>query len=362
MALQQIGGLGRWIVLLLLGHWLASAAHAETFAVLVGVSRYARQPDLAELRGVGNDTLLMQAALVRLGLSEERITVLSDDPRLSALSPTRDRIVRVLEEGAARAKSGDWLVLYFSGHGTRVPMRSTTDTVDSPAHPEPDGLDEVFLPADAGRWNPRTRSLENGLYDNDLALLIRAWTQKGASVWAIFDTCSAGDMAKTHALLGAPPTFKRSVAPASLEVSASDLVRPSSKRLSTGSLRLKGPETSQEIYFYATQPEEVALEEKLRPPISWPEWLDGGRQNPRYFGFFTHALVSALENQPKTFQELAERTMRFHATKPLATPVFEGVLQRGFDLFVRPAEKKPNKHRPFLPTGPSRDGGNRWSR
>ncbi len=64
--------------------------------------------------------------------------------------------------------------------------------------PEPDGLDEIFLPRDVGKWQDDGSGGEvpNAISDNEIAVWLQNIRAKDARLWVIFDCCHAGDMTR----------------------------------------------------------------------------------------------------------------------------------------------------------------------
>lgn len=106
-------------------------------ALLIGINYPGTS---VELRGCVNDVRRMQKCLIeRYGFSKDDITVLIDTDN-SYIQPTgkniRDSLKKLIESG----KSGDFLVVHYSGHGTRIPPE--TGIGDST------GFDECITPCD----------------------------------------------------------------------------------------------------------------------------------------------------------------------------------------------------------------------
>ena len=104
-------------LLLLLGS--AALAQAAQRALLVGVSELANQTASLWLQAPRNDVILMRQALQQQGFAPTDITVLADGVSGAGLPESRqirDALTRLL----AQSRSGDFVLLYFSGHGTRV--------------------------------------------------------------------------------------------------------------------------------------------------------------------------------------------------------------------------------------------------
>jgi hypothetical protein len=96
--------------------WFAagSLVHAENYAVLAGISHYAigeKQPQV-NLEGPANDLPSLRQALIGAGFAPERVTMLLDR------DAGRQAILDALRNTVKRAVAGDFVVFYFSGHGT----------------------------------------------------------------------------------------------------------------------------------------------------------------------------------------------------------------------------------------------------
>lgn len=106
-------------------------------AVLIGCN-YAGTK--AELRGCINDVKRMYRCLVdRYGFSEDDIKVLIDADE-SYTQPTGRNIRQALDELVQSAEPGDFLVVHYSGHGTRLPAETGDD--------DDTGYDECIVPSD----------------------------------------------------------------------------------------------------------------------------------------------------------------------------------------------------------------------
>lgn len=206
-------------LLALVGARPAGAGAPRTFALLVGCTTYpflARTLDAAtydakvRLRGPAADVAALADVLTTtLGVPAAQVTTLVGwDDAAPLANPTRDNVLRGLVRLARTAAPGDRVVFLFAGHGSRVPDLSGD---------EPDGLDEVLLPADVRAFEPAGRRVPGAILDDEVGARLRAIRDAGATVWAVFDCCHAGTMARggdgpTRArhlpatLLGAPAT------------------------------------------------------------------------------------------------------------------------------------------------------------
>lgn len=169
----------RWLtacLLALLLSLLAGPALAARHALLVGVSELPDEPQANWLRAPHNDVLLMQRALRQRGWSPQAMHTLADGLPGAEL-PELAHIRAALQRLQSTVNAGDFVLLYFSGHGTRFVDSAKT-------YQEPDGLAEMFLARDGA------------LDDTEIGGWIQVLLAKGAFVWAVFDTCSAASMTR----------------------------------------------------------------------------------------------------------------------------------------------------------------------
>ena len=142
---------------------------------------------------------------VPYGFDAEGITTLvgwSDDP---ATRPTRSNIAEEFKRLAEVTREGDRVVIYLAGHGSQQP------SVGDPNDPEPDGFDEIFLPADVIGWDGKKQDVVNAITDDELRAWLTAIRDSGAFVWVIIDACHSGTMTR-----GAPAERERRVPPSVL--------------------------------------------------------------------------------------------------------------------------------------------------
>ena len=150
-------------------------------ALLVGVGRYSYLPK-ATLEGPPFDVQGLQAVLTRFGFDPRNISVLLDE------KATRPAILAAIDDLATRTRPGDFVFIYFSGHGT-----SGYD----PALKEVglDGATGALVPADFKPAPPA--DLKKGLIigSRDLRpLLERLDGQR--DVLVAFDSCFSGNSAR----------------------------------------------------------------------------------------------------------------------------------------------------------------------
>lgn len=244
----------------LLGLLLSSPlpAWATNRALLVGVTAYDNLPENRQLHGPSNDAELMRGMLRDQGFAERDIITLADDLP-GAESPTRRAIDRAFSRLAAGTKPGDFVFVHFSGHGSQQPARSKGSDAELA---EPDGLDETILPRDVGRWDGTTRTVGGALTDDEIMASLSGIRERGAFVWAVFDSCHSGDI--TRGAPGEDGERERRVAPTELGVPASALqaaIRPAGQT--------DGETDGQTHNQTRGQPAEPAVGAGTGPATSW---------------------------------------------------------------------------------------------
>ncbi|CAE5964687.1 unnamed protein product [Arabidopsis arenosa] len=140
-------------------------------AVLIGINYPGTK---AELRGCVNDVRRVHKCLVdRFGFSERNITELIDTDE-SSTKPTGKNIRSALLNLVESAKSGDVLVVHYSGHGTRLPAETGED--------DDTGYDECIVPCDM-----------NLITDDEFRDLVDK-VPKEAHITIISDSCHSGGL------------------------------------------------------------------------------------------------------------------------------------------------------------------------
>lgn len=309
-----------WMLALLLA--AGGSASATQRALLVGVSELVNQPQALWLQAPRNDVMLMRQTLMKRGFAPADVTVLADGVAGASL-PDAERINEALARLLEQSRSGDFVMLYFSGHGTR--LRDSTKR-----YQEPDGLAENFLARDARGTDASGGSLPGGLRDVDFDRWIRAFLARNVFVWSVFDTCSAASMTRSAAqpMEDAGPADDevrfRGVRANQLTASG-----PGAAPISVQAL----PETAaavpraRYVAFFASESHQVTPE--LRLPRK--------TRNARPQGLLTWAVAEALQQKPATWRDLfngvldlypsviEELESRFPA-RELPSPVAEGNL------------------------------------
>lgn len=316
-------------------------SYAETSALLVGVSGYPSLPENRRLRGPANDVQILRDALVQSGVPEGRVRVLADGVAGSSALPTRQAILDAMRTMAEQSKPDDWVIIYLSGHGSQQPQPPGKH-----AYIEPDGMDDIFLPYDIGRWDGSKMAVPGAILDDEIGLALASISRTGAGVWAIFDTCHAGGMAK-----GLPAKCAEEGCPVNRYVSPRTLGVPEHALSQMKPLRSKKSNRLQTanntVYFFASQKDEPAAEEPLPDLLSSAQEKQSmpvapGKTVPkRYFGLFTYLIAKALPSWQGNFNALANHVAERYKTRPYPTPLFEGNLGHtpDFSAKARSAEK-----------------------
>lgn len=272
--------------LVLLSLLLLPAAWAESHALLIGVNEVGVLPPRLRLRGPANDVALMRQALISRGMPAPNITVLAQRTPLATAAPTHAEVRQAMDRIAAAVRDGDTVVLHLAGHGVQLPqMAPVRDSVP----PEPDGLDEVFLLQDSGTWDAARGELPRALRDDDIGAWIDKLVDRGARVFAIFDSCHAAGLAREPA----PSARWRSVAGAELGIPSA---LPADRTAARPSRSGQPPRTDGRVLAYAARGHELAGE----------EWLPKGSSlaRARVQGVFSFEVASALTAGARTGGDL----------------------------------------------------------
>ncbi|MET3497955.1 caspase family protein [Variovorax boronicumulans] len=309
--------------------WLLACGNlsfATQRALLVGVSELVNQPQALWLQAPRNDVILMRDALIKQGFAASDITVLADGVNGAAL-PESQAIHEALGRLLAQSKSGDFVLLYFSGHGTR--LRDVAKR-----YQEPDGLSENFLARDVRGALGTDNALTGDLRDADFDAWIQAFLARNVFVASVFDTCSANSMTRSTA----------AEAPATAEGAGDDEVRWRGLRTAQltgaqGSAARGTPASAMRpaptdpvpraryVALFASESHQITPE--LRLPRK--------NRNARPQGLLTWAVVESLARKPATWRDLFDGVLALYPpvidelavrfpTRELPSPVAEGNL------------------------------------
>jgi len=273
-----------------------SAVAGETKALLVACSRYPHLQD-RDLPGVRNDVALFRTVLQwKFGLKNPQIVELSDRQRRPPLLPTRANIVREMRRLVSNAESGQQILIYFAGHGCQQPDNDPENEQD----PEPDHLDEVFLPRDVDGWDGGGETIGNAIVDDELRTWFNAILAKGASIWFIADACHSGTMNRGGEMQRQAPIAE--LVPA--HVLQQLKKRPPGRDAETAGAEYRRggvPGAGALAAIFASQSDEPAIERPMPP----------NGDTPIRHGLLTYAICQALSQttRPLTYRQLHQAVL-----------------------------------------------------
>jgi hypothetical protein len=293
-------------------------------ALLVGVTKY--DHGYKTLKGPGNDVVLFRRVLTdTFGFPEDNIVTLAETWKQD-VRPTRENIRQAFAVLAEKAQPGDQVAILLSGHGSEQPDQVPPD----PNDPEPNGMDQVFLPANAGKPDLKKKVIPNAIIDDELRVWLKAITDKGARVFLVADCCHSGTLLRGEIEEGVRGIPAEQLWPAEIIAEA----RKNGIR-ATGGLRGDAPppspfkleKQSSLVALYACQPEQKTYEFNL--PDS-----DGDKH-----GLLTWTVCQLLSraSSPLTYRELArqlhESIIRYFADsdksrEKMPIPFAEGEVDR----------------------------------
>lgn len=292
----------------------------ENHALLIGANQYQNLAERWWLKGPANDVQLVATYLTTqapVPFAAENVTVLTDGVA-GYEAPTLAAIRTAFADLTAEVQPGDFVYLHFSGHGTQAPALDPSTELD--------GLDELFLPVDIGKWSDQVGAVENALVDDEIGALIDGLRAKGANVWAVFDSCHSGTV--TRSLDGMDEEVRtRQLSPSVLGLdpeAMEDVVSRSvggDPREGADAPFDSGDADGSFVAFFAAQTNEVTPEKNL------PK----GKPDRKPQGVFTFTLMEVLAEYPgATYAQLGQEVLRRYSVKNLAksTPLFEGDLDQ----------------------------------
>ncbi len=292
----------------------------ERHGLFVGCSEY---PYLREalgeryerelaLRGPANDAELVRATLERvLGLPASRARVLAGWGEEVRSRPTRANILGELERLAREARPGDQVVVYLAGHGSQQRVQRLK------AEEEPDGLEEIFLAADARPAQQDQGFVPSSIKDDELGEAVRKIRDAGAEVWLIVDSCHSGTLLRGGAEGG---VRLRGIDPALLGVSSA--LRGGRDAVPAGKSWIDGSESARIAALYG------ATSYGRAPEMDLPYRSADAKSH----GLFTYLLCQELERTAgrASYRELADRIIAAYQAFPcvITVPTAEGDLER----------------------------------
>ncbi len=147
------------------------------YALTIGINNYPGTD--SDLSGCVNDANDWKAALAKRGF---KVNQLLDG------AATGKAIRGAIREVIAPAKSGDLVVIQYSGHGSFVPDKNGD---------EPDGTDECICPYDV---------VTNGAVTDDELFELYSAKTRGVRLVVISDSCHSGTVARMAPILTPPST------------------------------------------------------------------------------------------------------------------------------------------------------------
>jgi hypothetical protein len=273
-------------------------------ALLIGINKY-RIPG-ADLRGCVNDVKNLQSVLTRYyGFASRDITVLTD------FKATRKAMQSAIHKLIAGARSGDLLLLHYSGHGANVPDKNGD---------EADRRDEILCPTDLDWKDP--------LLDDWLRTEFNA-LKAGVNLTVIMDCCHSGTNTRALRSPDAPSIPRYLPNPW-------DLLAVESGRRLRGTVKgeLRGsPRAVRRKRDIVTADISDVLVTGCRDTQTSADAYIGGSYN----GALTYHLVKAIKQAKGklTYRELHQRTVAL-------------LKQADFDQIPQLEGRKPRFDQPFL--------------
>ncbi len=170
-----------FLSVLCLAACIGSSAEAENYAVLIGINDY---PGDAVLYGPVNDVRAMRDTLERYAFQQRNIKVLLNE------GASKEGIIKALSDLRYTTSPGDFIVVYFSGHGTssfdsnmRLSMGDATGAViPYDFDPSPEDPQKTLNSMIIGKRDLRP---------------IFAELDRDRSLFVVFDSCYSGNAVRS---------------------------------------------------------------------------------------------------------------------------------------------------------------------
>ena len=290
-------------------------------ALLVGVTKYDHLDQHYWLQGPANDVVLIRDLLTnKFRFKKHHITVLAEGESAFA-RPIKNNIRNEHERLARVTKKNDFVVVFLSGHGSQQP----DDDPENPLDVEPDGFDEVFLPADVRAMKSDDESgIANAITDDEQFVWLKKLRDKGVHVWFIADSCHSGSVARTHDQKAVKERL-RAQGIVSREISRSELMPQESIDRAIGAANRaviadEREPLTQLAAVYASYPYEETVEMPLPQDSEFAKPI----------GLLTYTLTQTLTELPWpiTYDELLKQVRyKYQAMgRSGPTPLAEGML------------------------------------
>jgi hypothetical protein len=261
-------------------------------ALLIGINKY--QIPGADLRGCVNDVKILTSALVEFyGFKKADITALLD------LDATKKAIMAGIKKIISESKSGDVVLIHYSGHGSNVP----DDNGD-----EPDGRDEILCPTNLN-WDDTLR--------DDWLRTTLDKVKPGVQLTLIMDCCHSGT--NTRAIQ--PPDAKvlSRYLPSPWAIAGTESGHRNVGRSVRSQLRRSAPASRKTKDIVNAELPELLITGCRDTQTSADAFIDG-----TYNGALTWALVDAMK---RTKGKLTYRQLHDEALASMTKKKFEQVPQ-----------------------------------
>jgi metacaspase-1 len=260
-------------------------------ALLIGINKYLIPG--ADLRGCVNDVKNLAGALTEhFGFKKSDITQLLDQ------AATKKAIEAGIKKLIRDAKTGDTILLHYSGHGSNVP----DDNGD-----EADERDEILCPSDLDWKDPLRDDWLRSTFDK---------IRPGVKLTVIMDCCHSGTNTRAIAPPDAP--IKERYLPSPWDLVAAESGRRLRGRV-TGQLRRSAPAARKTRDIVTAELPEVLITGCRDTQTSADAFIGGS-----YTGALTFALVEAMK---KAGGRLTYRELHASATGRLKKKGFDQVPQ-----------------------------------
>ncbi|KAL5481026.1 hypothetical protein ACEPAI_9967 [Sanghuangporus weigelae] len=154
-------------------------------ALSIGIQyreEYVKKDAPRKLESTHGDSEVIKKILTQFyGYKEEDIVVMKDDGVHTL--PTRENILRAIDDLVRDAKAGDRFVFHFSGHGAQVPDESGD---------EEDNMDEVIWPVDIIYDQEIDEGVGNYILDDELRERLIDALPAGTYLTILLDCCHSG--------------------------------------------------------------------------------------------------------------------------------------------------------------------------
>jgi len=247
----------------------ASQARADGHALLIGVAEYPGFDRKSWLEGPVYDVSALKKKLSQsFGFASENIIALTDK------DATRDNILRNLESLKTVTKPGDFVFLYFSGHGTGSWDKNMKKMGMSP-------YTGALVPYDFRYESDSDATMKKLIVGNRDIRPVVEELEKNRHVLAIFDACHSGDSVRNLRKRGKPKYLPFAETPDMPESPGQSQEPPYPYRNT--------------LYISAASRLEKALDITTESLRSGAKTIDG-----KPHGAMTNALLIALEGKADT--------------------------------------------------------------